>query len=111
MKRTVYLPDELAARVDEYLELHRGQTFSSLVQQVLAREVVPTHRPSILDLAGLVEESPDETVNRRPFGRIVPARDQEAILKLIGLVSVDAPRHVVPLEERQPEDQVIDDER
>jgi hypothetical protein len=58
MRRTIYLPDDLAERVEEYLQLHRDQTFSSLVQKVLEREVGRS-RPSILDLAGLVDREPD----------------------------------------------------
>jgi hypothetical protein len=79
VRKTIYLPDDLAAQVDDYLKFHRHETFSSLVQRVLKREVRP--------------------------------RDPEAILRLIGLVSEDTPRNVVPLEERQPEDQLIDQER
>ncbi len=79
MRKTIYLPDDLAARVEEHLKLHPNMTLSSLVQQSLEREVSP--------------------------------RDRSAILKLIGLVPADTPRRYVPIEDRQPEDQVIDLER
>ena len=79
MRKTIYLPDDLAAQIDEYLQIHRNLTFSSLVQQALEREVRP--------------------------------KDPAALLKLIGLVPKDAPRRYVPLDERQPEDQVIDSEQ
>lgn len=78
MRKTIELPDELVARVDEYLELHRGQTFSSLVQQVLEREVAGKNRPSILDLAGLVDFEPDEMDRQfadRPEDSVVMRRD------------------------------------
>ena len=55
MRKTIYLPDDLAALVDEYLENHRGETFSSLVQQSLQDRIGPRDRPSILRLAGLVD--------------------------------------------------------
>jgi hypothetical protein len=55
MRKTIYLPDDLAARVDEYLKLHKDQTFSSLVQTVLEEKVVPRDPRGILRLAGLVD--------------------------------------------------------
>jgi hypothetical protein len=60
MRKTIYLPDDLAARVDEYLKIHQNQTFSSLVQTVLEEKVVPKNRRSILELAGIVDREPDE---------------------------------------------------
>jgi metal-responsive CopG/Arc/MetJ family transcriptional regulator len=59
MRKTIYLPDELAAQVDDYLKQHRGETLSSLVQEALEARVVPRKRPSILDLAGIVSVDPD----------------------------------------------------
>ena len=76
MRKTIYLPDDLAAQVDDYLAIHRSETFSSLVQRAIKREVAP--------------------------------KDPSAMLKLIGLVSKDTPRNVVPMEERQPEDRYTD---
>lgn len=55
MRKTIYLPDELAARVEEYLKDHEGETLSSLVQEVLEQKVRPRHGRSILRLAGLVD--------------------------------------------------------
>ena len=54
MRKTIYLHDELAAQVEEYLKVHQDETFSSLVQRALKREVAPkrsgrlaeAHRPS-----------------------------------------------------------------
>lgn len=54
MRKTIYLPDELAARVDEYLEFHPSMTFSSLVRQALDREVSPRDASAMLKLIGLV---------------------------------------------------------
>ena len=78
MRKTIYLPDDLAARVEEYLKQHKDMTFSSLVQEVLEAKVAP--------------------------------RDRSAMLKLIGLIPKDAPRRVIPLDERQPEDRYTDRE-
>ena len=78
MRKTIYLPDDLAARVEEYLKNNPNLTLSSLVQQALSREVTP--------------------------------RDRSAMLKLIGLIPKDAPRRVIPLDERQPEDRYTDRE-
>ncbi|MBI3971937.1 MAG: hypothetical protein HY332_11660 [Chloroflexi bacterium] len=54
MKRTIYLPDDLAERVEAYLREHPSLTFSTLVQEALAKEVMPPDPSAILDLAGLV---------------------------------------------------------
>lgn len=106
MQRTIELPDDLAARVDEYLAQHEGQTLSSLVQQVLEREVSQQEHSSILDLAELVDETRQDAA-RRPFGRIVPAKDPEAVLKLIGFVSVEPDESDRDFEDR-PEDKLHD---
>lgn len=55
MRKTIYLPDDLAARIDEYLKRHRGETFSSLVQGMLEQKVNPKDSRGILRLAGLVD--------------------------------------------------------
>jgi hypothetical protein len=54
MRRTVYLPDDLDAQVEEYLKIHRNQTFSSLVRQALKREVAPKDPEALLKLIGLI---------------------------------------------------------
>ena len=63
MRKTIYLSDELAAQVEAYLQHHRGKTFSSLVQEVLEREVAPPDLTGLLNLAGFV------TVPSRDDGR------------------------------------------
>jgi hypothetical protein len=60
MRKTIYLPDDLAAQVDEYLKGHRGQTFSSLVQQALQEKVGPKDPSAILDLIGFVSVDPND---------------------------------------------------
>ncbi len=57
MRRTIYLPDDLAADVDRYLKEHPGLTFSALVRGVLAERVRPKDLSRILELAGIVKET------------------------------------------------------
>ena len=57
MKRTIYLNDELARRVDEYLRDHPEATFSSVVQQAIVRNLAPPDSTAILELAGLVRHA------------------------------------------------------
>ena len=68
MRRTIYLPDELAARVDEYLEvqrrLHPDVTFSSLVQEALEQRIPSKRHRSILELAGLVDVDTFESAEK-----------------------------------------------
>jgi hypothetical protein len=54
MRRTIYLPDELGERVEEYLRDHPDRSLSSLVQAALAEQLAPTDPQGILELAGLV---------------------------------------------------------
>jgi len=56
MRRTVYLPDDLAAQVDEYLQTRRNLTFSALVRQILEREVAPKDLSPLLEMVGLVSK-------------------------------------------------------
>lgn len=75
-KRTIYLPDELATRVDEYLQGHRSLTFSSLVQQALERHIFPPDVSAILKLAGFVESRPcdaadDDRFTDRPEDHVI----------------------------------------
>jgi metal-responsive CopG/Arc/MetJ family transcriptional regulator len=60
MRKTIYLPDDLAAQVDEYLKAHRGESLSSLVQEALKDRVAPRDPRGILRLAGLVDVEPFE---------------------------------------------------
>ena len=57
MRRTIYLPDELARRLDDYLEEHPGLSLSGLVREALERRLTPPDPGAILDLAGLVPEA------------------------------------------------------
>src|SRR5205823_13745627 len=57
MRRTVYLPDDLAAHADKYLRDHPRLTFSTLVQRLLYQRVAPRDISRLLELAGIVKEA------------------------------------------------------
>src|SRR5207248_4341372 len=57
MRRTIYLPDVLAERVEAYLWEHPGLSLSTLVREALEHRLVPPDPGAILDLAGLVPEA------------------------------------------------------
>jgi len=71
MRKTIYLPDELAALVDDYLKQHDGLTFSSLVQEALERKIAPPDLSGLLDLAGFVSVPPLEGDERQPEDQVV----------------------------------------
>jgi hypothetical protein len=64
MRRTIYLPDDLNERVEEYLKLHHGETFSALVQRGLEQSVAPPDLGPLLELAGFVSVDPDKRDDR-----------------------------------------------
>ena len=57
MRRTIYLPDDLAARAEEYLRDHPGVSFSNLVCEALRARVAPPDLSAILDLPALMPEA------------------------------------------------------
>jgi hypothetical protein len=57
MRRTVYLPDDLAAQVDQYLQKHQELTFSRLVQDLLKQRTTPRDLGRLLELPALVPEA------------------------------------------------------
>ncbi|MGK7878435.1 MAG: hypothetical protein AB4426_35585 [Xenococcaceae cyanobacterium] len=64
MKRTLYIPDELWAQLEEYLQNHPEQNPSSLVQRALVEKLRPRNCSRLLELAGIVENAPpDASVN------------------------------------------------
>jgi hypothetical protein len=71
MKRTVHLPQDLAERVDAYLCEHPELTFSTLVQDALARRVTPADPRALLDLIGLVPEASTAAARQRAEDRVV----------------------------------------
>jgi hypothetical protein len=57
MRRTIYIPDDLAERVDSYLLEHPGTTLSALVQDALDQRLARPSPEAILELLGLVEHA------------------------------------------------------
>lgn len=68
MKRTVYIPADLARHVEVYLARHPGVTLSTLVQEALEERVRPANAREILRLAGLVAKA-STTARRRAEDR------------------------------------------
>lgn len=58
MKRTVYLPNDLAERLSEYLAEHPGEILSSIVQEALEVKLAHKDVSKLLTLAGIVQEAP-----------------------------------------------------
>ncbi|MDJ0661947.1 MAG: hypothetical protein QNJ42_21040 [Crocosphaera sp.] len=58
MKRTIYLPDELAQRLSNYLKEHPQETLSSLVQNSLETKLESKDISKLLELAGIVQDAP-----------------------------------------------------
>lgn len=64
MKRTLYIPDELWAQLEKYLNSHPEQNPSSVVQAALEEKLRPRNGSRLLELAGIVENAPpDASVN------------------------------------------------
>lgn len=57
MKRTIYLSDDLADRVEQFLSIHPRMTLSGLVQEALEERLAPRDVTALLELAGLVPEA------------------------------------------------------
>ncbi len=57
MRRTIYLPEDLAQRVEAYLREHPGVTLSALVREALEQKLSPRDPRAILELAGLVTQA------------------------------------------------------
>jgi metal-responsive CopG/Arc/MetJ family transcriptional regulator len=58
MQRTIDLPDDLAQRLDAYLQEHPEETFSSLIREALETKLTPKDISTLLTLAGIVTEAP-----------------------------------------------------
>lgn len=57
MKRTVYIPDELDKKFDEYLKEHPEETHSSVMQEAMQKKVAHKNVADFLALAGVVEDT------------------------------------------------------
>lgn len=58
MKRTIYIPDDLAKRLNQYLQEHPTDTLSSVVQEALEVKLAPKDISNLLALAGIVDSAP-----------------------------------------------------
>ncbi|MGL5938870.1 MAG: hypothetical protein ACRC2S_00560 [Waterburya sp.] len=58
MQRTIDLPEDLAQRLDTYLQEHPEETFYSLIQEVLETKLTSKDTSRLLTLAGIVDEAP-----------------------------------------------------
>lgn len=57
MRVTIYLPEELASRVNAHLKARRDTTLSRLVREALERHLGRPDPKQILKLAGLVSSA------------------------------------------------------
>lgn len=60
MKRTIYLSDDLGKRVEEYLQKTPNLNLSNLVQEALEAKLASKDISELLELAGIVKDSPRE---------------------------------------------------
>jgi hypothetical protein len=64
MKRTLYIPDELWAQLEQYLACHPEQNPSGVVQAALTEKLRPRNGSRLLEIAAMVENAPpDASVN------------------------------------------------
>ena len=65
MRKTIFLPDDLNARLEEYLKENPNETSSSMFQEFL-RWKLPPKRPlsALLALAGAFSHDPKDQVSR-----------------------------------------------
>ncbi|PIG92866.1 hypothetical protein [Gloeocapsopsis sp. IPPAS B-1203] len=57
MKRTIYLPDDIAERLNKYLIDHPNETLSSVVQEALEDKLARKDVSKLLSLAGIVQNA------------------------------------------------------
>jgi metal-responsive CopG/Arc/MetJ family transcriptional regulator len=60
MRRTIYLPEDLGKRVEEYLQNTPNQSLSNLVQEALETKLASKDISQLLELAGIIKNAPRE---------------------------------------------------
>lgn len=60
MKRTIYLPEDLDKRVENYLQNTPNQSLSNLVQEALEVKLASKDISQLLELAGIIKNAPRE---------------------------------------------------
>lgn len=63
MKCTINLPDTLAQQLEQYLKDNPNQTLESLIQEALEEKLTNKNLSKLLNLAGIVSESPTNASN------------------------------------------------
>jgi hypothetical protein len=65
MRKTIFIPDDLGTRLEEYLSSNPNETPSSMFQEFL-RWKLPSKRPlsDLLAVAGAFSYDPDNAANR-----------------------------------------------
>ena len=63
MKRTAYLPDDLAERLNEYLKEHPEETIFSIVQEALEVKLAQKDVSKLL-IAGIIQNAPCDAADR-----------------------------------------------
>ena len=58
VQRSIELPEQLAQRLDAYLQTHPNESLSSLVIDILEMKLQPRDLSKLLELSGIVTESP-----------------------------------------------------
>lgn len=58
MKTTIYLPDELAKRIQEKVNQEGEESFSKFIQRAVEKELTQKDVSHFLAFAGVVEEAP-----------------------------------------------------
>ena len=79
MRRTIYLPDDLDKRVEEYLRENPKANLSALVQEALEERLAAPDLSPLLELAGIVKERreprwTEEDRRQRPEDMVVIER-------------------------------------
>jgi Uma2 family endonuclease len=72
MKRTVYIPDELADALEKYLQEHPDESSSSLMQEAIQKKLGQDNASRYLALAGVVQQQPGDAIAIKLNQMVVP---------------------------------------
>ena len=64
MNQTVYIPDELDEKFDEYLKNNPGETHSSVMQEAMESKLACKDISELLAMAGIVQDAPRDARDR-----------------------------------------------
>jgi hypothetical protein len=77
MQYTIELPQDLAHRLQQYLEEHPGETLEHLVQEALEIRLAPKNLDKLLSLAGIVADASHDAANH---GEAETTRPQQQLI-------------------------------